>query len=635
MSGDAVARDAASRPHLIYLAWGFPPAAKSCTFRMLATANSFVRAGWDVTVITLEEEVWRHEQGIDLSLLDLVDPRIVIRRVPLYREDLETDIRRFSQERAARPRDWLKAHRAGDTVDFPEIVYGRWHDAIVEYVREADAARPADLFLTSASPYTFFAPALDLHRRRGTPFVVDYRDAWAIDILKDRKAFEPDSREGRFEAELLTAATEAWFVNEQIREAYADLYPQWADRFHVVRNGSDVAAGVEPPPVRLPDPQRGLTFGYLGTMTFDVARITALCEGWRLARERSPLLSRSRLEFRGHLGTGAARGATAQADVIERNADLGISYGGPVNKAETGSVYAGWDVLVLCLVGGRFVTSGKVYDYMATGLPIMSVHQWEHAAVEVLSDYPLWIRNEGLDAEDIADAYVAAAQRAVEASIADHEQARAVAQRYERYAQLAPAIARLSERFGALASAPPAGSAESARPRSAGEDATQAPDARGQEVLLFHTTPLTPRVSAGIAQIRSAGGRVTLVGPDATERDPDAADEVIELRRPTAPIQRHETSGKPGQVQRARIIATNLYRKQVLTRVVGKLGLPAMWWMAAEHESDVRAVIDAASVIGSLDEGAIYLAWNACRLNPYAPTRHGIGPVLECLGLRG
>ena len=63
----------ATRPHLLYLAWGFPPAAKSCTYRMLATANSFIEAGWDVTVLTLTEEVWRREQGIDPSLRDLID----------------------------------------------------------------------------------------------------------------------------------------------------------------------------------------------------------------------------------------------------------------------------------------------------------------------------------------------------------------------------------------------------------------------------------------------------------------------------------------------------------------------------------------------------------------------------------
>lgn len=624
-----------ARPHLIYLAWGFPPAAKSCTFRMLATANSFVRAGWDVTVVTLEEDVWRHEQGIDPSLLDLVDPAIVIRRVPLYREDIETDVRTYSQERAAKPRDWLKRHRAGDVIDFPEAVYGRWHDPIIRYVRAAHAEKPADLFLTSASPYTFFAPALDLAKRDGVPFVVDYRDAWAIDILKDRSAFRPESRQGEFEHELLSLAAEAWFVNTQIRDAYAELYPEWADKFQVVRNGSDIEAGIEPPAVRLPVESDGLTFGYLGTMTFDVTRITLLCEGWRRARSRSPLLAASRLEFRGHLGTGAARGATAQADIIERNADIGISYQGPVHKAETGSVYSTWDVLVLCLVGGRFVTSGKVYDYMSTGLPIVSVHEWDHAAVEVLQDYPLWIRNDGLDVDDVADAFVEAARVAMDATVADHEKARSTAHQYERYAQLEPAVSRLTDRFG-VGVQPHEVTRRPAEARVIGEPsgATVGRSPADENVLLFHTTPLAPRVVAAIDTIRSRGGSVTLVGPAAIAHQPGLADRTIGLQRPTVPIRRGEVVVQRYTLQWAKTIATNIYRKKVFPRIIRKLGLPAMWWVAAAKSAEVRNAIARATTIGSVDDGAIYMAWNACRLNPYAPTWNGIGPLLEGVGLR-
>ena len=41
------------RPHAYYLAIGFPPAAKSCAYRMRETANQLYAQGWDVTVITI------------------------------------------------------------------------------------------------------------------------------------------------------------------------------------------------------------------------------------------------------------------------------------------------------------------------------------------------------------------------------------------------------------------------------------------------------------------------------------------------------------------------------------------------------------------------------------------------------
>lgn len=623
-----------SAPHLIYLAWGFPPAAKSCTYRMLATANSFVRAGWDVTVITLTEDAWRHEQGLDTSLLELVDPRIEIRRVPFLREDLATDVRYYDQRRAEQPVQWLKELRRDDTELFPEVVYGRWRDDAVAAVRAAHADKPADLFLTSATPYTFFAPALDLWQQSGVPYVLDYRDSWAIDILKDKPGFAPDSPQAVFETELLSHATEAWFVNAEIRDAYAAIYPDDKSSFHVVRNGSDEATGTDQLDIHIPTPEEGLTFGYLGTVTFDVKRMQALCDGWRLAGQRSDVIARSRLEFRGYMGTGSARGHTAQAEIIQRGSDVGISYKGAVPKAETAAVYGSWDVLVLCLVGGRFVTSGKVYDYMSTGLPVLSVHDWEHAAVEVLSGYPLWVRNHGVEADDIADAFIAAAERACSASVSEHESAREFSRRYERYAQLRPAVERLSERLGHTVEWQAAQARASSGTVAVGPEAGATTDLTGEEVVLFHTLPLREKTASAIARLRRAGAAVHLIGPASVTVDPATADSMVALRRATSPLSRDETRDVRKFSSRwVGIVATNAYRSRVLTPVVRKLGLPAMWWMSAARSEAAQERIARATSMAAVDDGAIAMAWNAARVNHTAPTLNGIGPLLEELGL--
>jgi hypothetical protein len=434
-------------PHLLYLAWGFPPAAKSCAYRMLATANSFARHGWDVTVVTLSHDTWLREHGIDESLLALVDERIEVVRLPLYRADLDTDIRSYSRLRAQRPKEWLKLHRRADQRQFPEMVFGRWRNALVAAAHEVHARKPVDLVLASASPYTFFAPALDLNEKHGVPFVLDYRDAWAIDIIGDKPAFEPNSRRGRIERALMDRAHEAWFVNQPIRDSYAELYPQDTAKLQVVRNGSDVAVGTSMIPLRQPEAADGLTFGYLGTVSFAPAFTTKLCEGWRLARKRDPLVAASRLEFRGHIGAGASRGASGHVRIIAQFAHDGVSYLGPVAKGDTAALYAGWDALVLALVGGRYVTSGKVYDYVSTGLPVMSAHETEHAATEILDGYPLWVRNAGMEAEDFAQAFIDTAQMAVHATVEDREKARKHAAQFERYAQIEPAVERVTEAF--------------------------------------------------------------------------------------------------------------------------------------------------------------------------------------------
>ena len=61
---------------------------------------------------------------------------------------------------------------------------------------------------------------------------------------------------------------------------------------------------------------------------------------------------------------------------------------------------------------GRYVTSGKVFEYAASALPIVSVHDPGNAASDVLRDYPLWFPVADLEPESIAAAVEAAADAA-------------------------------------------------------------------------------------------------------------------------------------------------------------------------------------------------------------------------------
>ena len=436
-------------PHLIYSAWGYPPAAKSCAYRLLATANSFARHGWDVTVVTLDEDAWERESGLDRTLLALIDPGIDVVRLPLYREDLETDIRTFSKFRAQRPIEWRNWRRRRDELSFPEPVFGPWRRQLEAAVEQVHARKPADLVIATAAPYTFFAPAMRLAKAQGVPYVLDYRDGWALDVVGGGEIFAANSRRGRIERWLVDHAAEAWFVNRPIRDWYAQRYPHAAEHLQVVRNGSDPDISAQLP-LRAPDAERGVTIGYLGTITFPPDRTKSLCEAWRLARRRDDLVARSRLEFRGHVGIGSARGANAHTKIISDYAKDDITFGGPVAKAETGELYASWDAMLLCLMGGQYVTSGKVYDYISTGLPIMSAHETEHAATELLADYPLWVQNKSLQVEDLVEAFIRTVHLAVSATDVDRKAARAYGESFERYRQIEPAVARLTQRYGGV-----------------------------------------------------------------------------------------------------------------------------------------------------------------------------------------
>ncbi|AXG82474.1 glycosyltransferase [Streptomyces paludis] len=430
---------------MIYLAIGFPPAAKSCAYRMRETANQFINTGWDVTVVTIAQESWERDSGIDLTLLDQVDPRVKIVELPLAREDLETNIRLYSEERAISPTGWVAKLRERQTESFPEANFGAWRGDLEQAVLGVHAAHPADLLLASCVPYVNLAAAWKLWEEARVPYSVDFRDGWSIDVIDGVEAFSRDSEEARWEKKILENALSLWVVNDPIAGHYRTRYPDLADRVHVVRNGYD--ADSSPGRSHTPDPEAGLVFGYLGTVNFTTQHLTTVLNAWKAAREREPLLANARFEVRGHIGNGAGREANRHTEILKQAEADGVSFGGPAAKAEVASLYAGWDAMVLILIGGRYVTSGKVYEYMATGLPIVSAHLVEHDASNVLAGHPLWTGAVGLDEERLTGAFVEAARLAVETDDAMHAEAMSHADQFTREALMTVAVRDLVATF--------------------------------------------------------------------------------------------------------------------------------------------------------------------------------------------
>jgi glycosyltransferase involved in cell wall biosynthesis len=430
-------------PHLIYLAIGFPPAAKSSTYRLRETANLFAELGWDVTVVTLHEEAWLRESGLDRSLSEGVNPTIEVVELPIGRADLEPDIRTYSWFRARYPDQWLKRQRKRELASFPEPVFGGWREALEEGVAAVHARRPADLTMVSSTPYTGLAAAWKLWQDYRVPYAIDFRDGWSLNVLTGEEAFSRGSPAGRWESRVFEHAESVWTVNKPIRDFYRARYPERADRIQVVRNGYD-------PMVITPhshDPAEGLTFGYLGTASFSTHQLRALLDGWRAAREIDPVLAKSRLVFRGHFGISMVRGMHALLKMIIEAEGDGVVYGGPVPKAQVGDVYSEWDATVLLLAGGEYVTSGKVYDYIGTGLPIMSAHASEHAATEVLEDYPLWVPPPARwSSENAVVSFIKTARMVAAATDRQRAQARAHAEKYARRAVMENAVRELAGR---------------------------------------------------------------------------------------------------------------------------------------------------------------------------------------------
>ncbi len=435
------------RPHVLYVAWGFPPCRGGGVYRALATANAFAAAGMRVTVLTADRDTFVRFTGVDESLESQVDPSVRVLRVPFDWPALEWDLRRWPRARVLSPALWLKNRRRQDTKVFPEPGYGAWRPTLEEAAERLHREDPVDVVVATANPAVDYAPAMLLHAKHGVPMVLDQRDGWTLDVFSGDRLHPPGSQVGRLEADLVAGASELWFVNEPIRAWYAHAYPAAADRMRVVMNGwdDDIAPPSDAPARGDDEPVR---FAYVGTVSGKVP-LPEFLAGWSVA-SREHLLGPATAAIHGYLGFYHTANQVLLT-ALEAAADEGVTYAGPVAKADVHEVYEHADALLLILGAGRFVTSGKVFEYMASGLPIVSVHDPMNACTSLLRDYPGWFPAASLAPDDVAVALGAAGRTVRTDTAANRAERRAYAAQFRRDQQLAPAVEAVRRAAGAPA----------------------------------------------------------------------------------------------------------------------------------------------------------------------------------------
>ena len=362
-------------------------------------------------------------------------------RIPFDPQRGEDDLAKWPRLRVSSPPLWNFIRNLRARWSFPEKNYGIWARALGRAAWRIHRRHPVSLVVGSANPNVDFVPGQVLHRRARVPYVMDHRDAWHLDVYTGETVeTHPGSR--ALERRLLDSAVEAWFVNEPIRDWHAKQFPHRAEDFHVVSNGYDPDF-IDGHHLRRPDPA-SLVFGYLGTI-YGPIPLKETLDAWRLARTRSTLVANARLEFFGRLGHFSDADGDTSALLAEYTHDA-VSYRGPVSKTQVSGVYQGLDALLLIISHSRFVTSGKVFEYAASGLPIAALHHPETATSTVLRGRPMWFPARAVSVDDFADVIIATAEAAATMSDDDVSAAAAWSRHLARDEQLLPRIRSLRAR---------------------------------------------------------------------------------------------------------------------------------------------------------------------------------------------
>ena len=338
---------------VLMLAYFFPPLGGAGVQRSVKFVKYLPAAGWRPSVITTRSTVYPVKDAT-LAAEVPADVRVTRAREPRGAMGPATVLRRLGRERAAQ------------IAAFPDWATAWAPDALRLALRTVHSERPEVLFSTSA-PYTSHLVAAAVHARTGIPWVADFRDEWSADpAMRQAPALVRRMARG-LEREITTRATVVTVV---------DGY------FHLLNpSGSPIVAipnGIDEDDLVLPDAggvdDDALTLSYVGTIYGDHDPAPVLDALARLGRRGAVDLARIRVRIVGNDWREDRRWPVPVEQIGYVDHDEAL---GEMRRAS---------VLLHYRAPASLAASGKLYEYLASGRPVLCVTRPDGVAAQLVRE---------------------------------------------------------------------------------------------------------------------------------------------------------------------------------------------------------------------------------------------------------
>jgi glycosyltransferase involved in cell wall biosynthesis len=256
---------------------------------------------------------------------------------------------------------------------WPDNHIGWLPAAVLGGLRAVRDHQPEVLYSTS-SPTTAHVAALIVHKLTGLPWVADFRDSWLFNPLDPMtKSYAPLSRASEaLERKVVEEASYVTFADETME---ACGLPHDDPRRVVIYNGvdSDDLLPVTPAPAQ--SPNQPFLLSYVGSLygSHDGAETFAAI---RHLIDRGELDPRTfELRIVGH------------AEIERRTLEsLPVSFTGYVSHEQALAEMARASVLLYSRPPDDLVLSGKIFEYLCSGRPVLSVAHPEGLASKLVAE---------------------------------------------------------------------------------------------------------------------------------------------------------------------------------------------------------------------------------------------------------
>ncbi len=365
---------------LLFIAYYLPPMGSSGVQRPLNLLRHLPTFGWNPVVLAPETGLYHtldHSLGEELNGLD----------VPIYRVKPDTPFHLAGGSAKQAPRipeglskvlRWMSAFRY-----LPDNKIG-WIDPAFDLAKMIIEKHSPELVFATSPPPSNLMLAAKIRRHTGLPTVFDFRDDWVGNHQQVYPTPWHRRRMGRIEDETVAESSAIVTVNPVIRDAIISRHPRYSG-----------------PTVSIPSGYDARLFEKRGnpSLTKDSSKITLLYSG-RFYGENQPdvffkalskvvmkhpiFKNKLRLAFQGGLESRHYN-LLESLGMTDQIVDLGY-----VDHATSVANLFQADLLWLVAAHrnrGEQVSTGKVYEYMASGKPILALAPLDGALHRILDGY--------------------------------------------------------------------------------------------------------------------------------------------------------------------------------------------------------------------------------------------------------
>ncbi len=393
------AGSAATPAHrVLMIACAFPPTGGPGVQRTVKFAKYLPQFGWVPTV-------WAAEQlpglPFDDTLLADLSSSVTVLRWPITRtteraSDIATAgiraspvVSRLARAAAAR---WTPF---GRQAPFPDE-FSAWARNSVEPLLRLQGLAPFDILYSTFSPVSNHLLGLELKRRTGLPWVVDFRDLWIDDYRYAERSARRRTMQAELQQCLLEEADVVIGVTTRQTDILASHVPGHAAKFVTITNGFDVDDFRIVESSAVSDSSM-FTLAHIGRLDRWRAH-GALLEGLRR------FTSEMRQEYSGFVFRIVGHAdRTAHAALLESGVPCELT--GYVSHSQAIREMCRANALLLALPDGPNADSvipAKLFEYLASGRPILTVGP-DGAAADVVRECAAGPAV-GFDADEIAEA---------------------------------------------------------------------------------------------------------------------------------------------------------------------------------------------------------------------------------------